>query len=154
MDNDGYRPSNVTLTNERARVLVVDDDAAARLTMTEILADEFRVFTAADAERAFVVLSSERIDLICTDYQMPGQNGLDLLAVATKADPLIAGVLVTGHKEYLARARATDSIDYQVLIKPFDPQQLLTLVRRAINTARLKRTLSGSQRSPNATPRR
>ena len=154
-DHDPYRPnSDVQLSNARARVLVVDDDAAARVTTSELLAQEFLVFTAADGAEARSVLARESIDVICTDFQMPGQNGLDLLATAMEQDPSIAGVLVTGHREYLARRRVEGDLDYHVLLKPFDPDQLLILVRRAIKTSQLKRNLDGARRDPKAKPRR
>src|SRR5262249_10844387 len=124
-DNDGERPNSTTrLSNTRPRVLVVDDEPAARTTVSELLALEFLVFTAADGAPARDVLAREEIDVICTDFQMPGLNGLELLSLAAERDPFIAGVLVTGHREYLSRTRNADDLDYHVLIKPYDPEQL------------------------------
>jgi DNA-binding NtrC family response regulator len=154
-DRDPQRPdSDIRLSNSRPRVLVVDDERAMRLTTSELLALEFRVFTAANAEEALAVVSAETIDVICTDFKMPGMDGLQLLAEASQRDPFIAGVLMTGHREYLARTRAQKELDYQVLLKPFDPEQLLELVRRALKTAALKRTLSDSARRTKIKPER
>jgi CheY-like chemotaxis protein len=65
----------------------VDDDAGIRENILDLLSTEdYRVFSAADADEALHVLEIEPIDLLITDFQMPGRNGLELIE-ATRSEP-------------------------------------------------------------------
>jgi CheY-like chemotaxis protein len=72
----------------RPRVLLIDDSRTARATLGGGLEDAgFEVLVAGDAIEALEILSQRRCDVVLADYQLPGTNGLDLLAALRGADP-------------------------------------------------------------------
>jgi two-component system response regulator HydG len=129
----------------RARVLVVDDEAAVRYTLRAILeagADEglaaVEVLEAADGEAALGIIESQRVDLVLSDLRMPRLDGLGLLdALAARGGqpPLI---LVTAHgsERTAVVAMQKGALDY--FAKPFDPDEVVRVVRRSLATARLE----------------
>ena len=81
------------------------------------------------------------IDLVLTDVVMPGLSGPDLLALVRARQP-VRGLLMTGYTEKLS---PTGDGSADVLEKPFESNELLRLVRRALET-----TPSGSRAEPEA----
>ncbi len=143
------RSSGVTLRqpwdamNERLKVLIVDDEYSVLVTAAAILSEEFRVLTASDATAALRLMEKNTIDVLATDFNMPGRNGIQLLREATAAQPHLSGLLITGHREYLEKRDKYDAQGlYYLLIKPSQPKQLVDVVHRAAESSRLKRTLS------------
>ncbi|MDP1825569.1 MAG: response regulator [Archangium sp.] len=125
---------------EQIRVLLVDDEPAVVETTEALLSDEFTVTSASSGEAALAALGCGTFDVICTDFNMPGMTGAELLRRALEAAPHLGSVLVTGYREYSSR---TDRVhgSYLLLLKPYDPQALIELVRRAGASARLKQQL-------------
>lgn len=81
-------------------VLVVDDDALVLLNTVAMLEDlGHRVLSATSGEAALAILAETRVDMVITDYAMPGLNGLDLIAAVRLRDPDLAVVLATGYAE-------------------------------------------------------
>jgi len=115
-----------------ACILVVDDDPDSREVVAELLILEgFRVETADDGFDALVKLSSLRPDLMVTDLEMPGMDGIELIRRAGIADGASPAILMTAHGEE-RRAEARRRGASAVLAKPLDPDQLVNVVRRTI----------------------
>jgi DNA-binding NtrC family response regulator len=129
--------------NERLNVLIVDDEPSVLVTAAAILSEDFRVLTAVDATSALKLMERNTIEVLATDFNMPGRNGIQLLREATTLHPHLSGLLITGHREYLEKRDKYDAQGlYYLLIKPYQPKQLVELVHRAAESSRLKRTLS------------
>ncbi|HYI03156.1 response regulator [Hyalangium sp.] len=129
--------------NERLTVLVVDDEHPVLITAAAVLSEDFRVLTATNAAEALRLMDRNTIDVMCTDFNMPGRNGIHLLREATARQPHMSGVLVTGHAEYLEKRDKYEAQGlYYLLIKPYEPQRLIEIVQRAAESARLKRVMS------------
>src|SRR6188508_1360186 len=72
----------------RARILIVDDEANARMALAELLRDEgYAVETAADGFKALPKLEEFAPDLLLTDLKMPGMDGIELGRRARERDP-------------------------------------------------------------------
>ncbi len=127
---------------DRLRVLVVDDEPAVVETTAAILSEDFAVAVAADGAEALAALGSDDFDVLCTDFNMPGANGLELIREAVARHRFLATVLVTGYREYATRADRGCGGGYLLLVKPYQPAQLVELVTRAGTAARMKRRLS------------
>ena len=79
-----------------AKVLVVDDDAALRFTLEEVLGDKgFEVVSADSGAQALERLAG--VDAVITDLAMPGMDGLALLAQLREREPELPVVLLTAH---------------------------------------------------------
>ncbi|WP_164017932.1 response regulator [Pyxidicoccus trucidator] len=128
---------------QRLQVLLVDDEEPVLATTAAVLSEDFDVHPARDAGKALRLLALHRFDVLCTDFHMPGRNGIDLLREATRLHPQLAGVLVTGYREYLDRKdqQQAQSLFYLVL-KPYQPPDLIAMIRRAADATRLKREMS------------
>jgi two-component system response regulator HupR/HoxA len=129
--------------NERLTVLVVDDEHPVLVSAAAVLSEDFRVLTALNATEALRLMERNTVDVMCTDFNMPGRNGIQLLREATALQPHMSGVLVTGHSEYLEKRDKYDAQGlYYLLIKPYEPRRLIEIVQRAAESARLKRVMS------------
>ncbi|TVQ34895.1 MAG: response regulator [Wenzhouxiangella sp.] len=97
------KPNNET--QQRPRILFVDDSRVMRVCAERILADQFDVVACDSADAAWELLSSDSsIQLLFTDLQMPGRSGFDLLTDIRKSDlPGLAElpvVLITGSEDH------------------------------------------------------
>jgi cyclic di-GMP phosphodiesterase len=83
-----------------------------------------------------------RIDVVVSDYLMPGMNGIQLLSRVKELQPETSRVLLTGHADKKSAIEAINRVSlFQYLEKPWDNQQLLLVVRSGVERARLLRTL-------------
>ena len=121
-----------------ARILVVDDERAVRELLAEGLAlYGFETRAAAGADEAFEALRTGGIHLVLSDIDMPGQDGLELLARIKKHDPDIEVVMVTGVVDTdtaigSIRRGATDYVS-----KPFNLEEVRIVVERTLEKRRL-----------------
>jgi CheY-like chemotaxis protein len=127
---------------EMARVLLVDDDPAARLTLQTLLeASGYRVDAAASAAEALDKLEEDEYELVLTDLQMESpEAGLKVLAHARVMDYKPATALVTTYRDSRIKSRDTRP----VLIEPEDVPELLTKIADLIAeraTRKLERQL-------------
>jgi two-component system response regulator HupR/HoxA len=106
-----------------------------------VLADEFDVVSTASALAAERELLSGSFEVVVSDYDMPGETGLDLLQRLQKIDAGLIGMLLTGHGEYAEVVAAKrDHVIFRVLLKPYDPEMLVVSIRTAISLARMRAT--------------
>jgi DNA-binding NtrC family response regulator len=122
------------------RILVVDDEEDIRESLKalfETCLDDVEVRTAAGGAVALDILGKETIDLIVTDYKMPGMNGLEFLARAAKQGPSIPRILVTAFPDLEIAIRAINEANIEnFFTKPFDADQVLEVVRSILREQR------------------
>ena len=121
-----------------ARVLVVDDDPGVRYTLREILESEgLEVTEAADGREGLARFIEKPAPLVITDLRMPKLDGLGLLAELTTRAPGTRVVLITAHGSERDAVEAIKAGAYDYFKKPFETDQLLAVVRRAVEAVRL-----------------
>jgi two-component system response regulator HydG len=121
------------------RILVADDDDAVRYTLTETLAGvDAEVVAVRDGREALARLRNEPFDLVLTDLRMPGADGMTVLreAMALPTPPKV--VLVTAHGSERTAVEAMKLGAWDYFRKPFDVDEVLALVGRALETVRLR----------------
>lgn len=124
----------------KTRILVVDDELSMREFISILLEREgYEVLTAADASTALERLSASPIDLVISDVQMPGLNGLELLARIRTSSPDTAVLLVTAYSTAEQAVEAMKLGAYDYLAKPFKVEELKILVRNALEKRDLQR---------------
>jgi two-component system response regulator HupR/HoxA len=120
--------------NEGAyRVLLVEDDVMLREALTILLADEFRVYSCASGEQALRLLAEQRFHVVCTDFHMPGMNGLELFraAIAQGELPRPHFVVLTGDaKEVLENVPEAERQSLSVLRKPCSPARIIDRIKQ------------------------
>lgn len=123
-----------------ARILCVDDEPGVLLAMQEVLEEAgHEVVAVRNAEAALKVLERGGIELIVTDYRLPGVSGLELLDHVIEDGSDIPVVMATGYAsiDHAVRAMKAGAVDY--ITKPVRPDQLEIVVQHALDLARLKR---------------
>lgn len=99
-DASSVRPRCSTREAFVNSVLVVDDDAVSRLMLGHMLrAEGLTVTEASSAEEAATLFAKGEFALVLSDYEMPGENGLGLLAQLLTGETVPRFVLITGHQE-------------------------------------------------------
>jgi putative nucleotidyltransferase with HDIG domain len=122
------------------RIIVVDDETAVRDTVCSILAqagyDCMPVDSARDA--LSYLRSNDDVSIVLSDLIMEGMDGLTLLAKMKQEHPEIPVVMVTAVHDISVALAAIRNGAYDYLLKPFEKEQLLAMVRRALETRRLR----------------
>jgi two-component system, NtrC family, response regulator HydG len=122
-----------------ARVLVVDDDPGVRYTLREILESEgLEVAEAGDGVEALERLAERPAPLVITDLRMPRLDGRGLLAELATRAPGTRVVLITAHGSERDAVEAIKAGAYDYFKKPFETEELLAVVRRAVEAVRLR----------------
>ncbi|MDQ2654086.1 MAG: response regulator [Chloroflexota bacterium] len=108
-----------------ATILVVEDDAAVREVILEVLTDEgYQTHSAVDGEQALTIASEQHIDLLLTDGLMPRMDGPELVRRLRALAPELPVVLVSAHPSYAS----SECPDISFLGKPFAIPALLDLL--------------------------
>jgi len=113
------------------RILIVDDEPLARDRLRGMLRQDVAleiIGECGDGPAAIEAIRRDRPDLVFLDVQMPGCDGLQVVAgLDPKERPAV--VFVTAHESFAVDAFAIDAVDY--LLKPFDLERLQAAIRRA-----------------------
>ncbi len=118
--------------DERFRILVVDDHASAREAMADVLREaRYHVSTCASAREALVKLGSERIDVVVTDLQMPGMNGLEFICEIERRRLDVQVLMITAHGSVGSAVEAMRHGAFDYIEKPFDAVALERSVAQA-----------------------
>ena len=117
----------------RPRILIVDDEEAILETMMFTFMDQYEVFTTGDPKRAIAMIEENApIAVIITDQRMPGMTGVDLLKQVYDRFPETVRIILTGFADSRAIIEAiNDGHIYGYVNKPWEPDELKTIVRRA-----------------------
>src|SRR3954470_8353035 len=116
------------------RVLVVEDHEGERRAIMQILRSEgFSVFGAENADKAMGYID-ENIDVVLSDLQMGDVSGIDLLNLWKQRKPDVQFVLLTGHSSVDSAVQATKAGACHYVTKPINPDELIVLVKRAVES--------------------
>ena len=122
-------------SDHKPTVLIVDDEAAPRAALTQILRQDFHILTAENARAALAVLDDHGVDLVTLDLKLPDCSGSDLLNDIKRTHNEIEVIMVTA---YGSLQSAMDCIRHGAagfLLKPFNASELLTI---SLQTAQKK----------------
>jgi CheY-like chemotaxis protein len=117
-----------------ARILLADDDGATRdLVRRALEADGHKVFATQDGVEALERLAGgEGFDVLVTDVEMPGLDGISLAERAASALPGIGILLISGFPEQLERAKRIRARRVGTLSKPFTLEQARSAVKDVV----------------------
>ena len=128
------------------RILVVDDDAALRLSITQALtAEGHEVVEAEDGENAVALVSLERdFDAVFLDVNMPRMSGIDALKKIKEISPQTFCLVLTAYSDVADAMTATRLGAYDYLEKPVENNRLLNMLERAREAKALVRKMAMS----------
>lgn len=116
-------------------LLLVDDDDATRASMKMMLAKGgFRVIQTGDGATALDIFSSgtEQVDLLITDIDRPGMDGVALIHAVREIDPDIKVIVVSGCSEQTVRSCLHSHGNIHYLAKPIDRHVLVAMVNSVL----------------------
>jgi DNA-binding NtrC family response regulator len=119
----------------RFRVLLVDDERAVLDSIAGVLSEDVDVVCCSSSGDALKALDREQFHVVCSDFKMPGMNGVELLHEVSSRSQATGCLLLTGADDYVKRRGQSQ---YYVMLKPFDPVRLITLVLQLARIAGMK----------------
>lgn len=113
-------------------ILVVDDEPNYLVVLSELLKDEgFEVFTASGGPEGLKIVEDVDLDVVITDMQMPGMNGIEFLRNVKEKLPDIPVIMITAFAEVDKAVEAMRSGAYNYLAKPFSNDELIITLNKA-----------------------
>jgi len=131
-------------------ILVVDDEKDIRQLIGQILSDEgYQVCLASNSEAAMDEINSKSPDLIILDIWLKDSNmdGIEILKTVRNNDKNIPIVIISGHGNIEIAVAAVKQGAYDFLEKPFNTDQLIVVIKRALEASRLRREIADLRRS-------
>jgi len=125
-------------------ILIIDDDAEIRYSLTRVFSSrKWQVVEAASGEQGIAVVKKSPPDLVFLDIRMGGMSGIEALQHIRSANPKQMVVLMTafGTAQTAIEAMKYGAFDY--IMKPFDPQKVLTIADTALQAYADMRAASG-----------
>lgn len=117
-----------------AKILVVDDEQAVRLSLAELLSMEgYQVTTAASGEEALRYLNETAFDLVLLDLIMPGIGGLQVMEIARQIAPDTVIIMLTAHGTLSSAITALRQGAHDYLLKPCAVDDILTSVSAGLD---------------------
>ena len=117
-----------------AKILVVDDEEIALLTLAEILRLEgYAVQTAHSGELAVKALQSETFDVMILDLKMPGIGGLEVLKKIVDSQFSLSVIVLTAYGTVDSAIQAIRYRVHDYILKPANPEQVLASIERALS---------------------
>lgn len=125
-----------------SRILVVDDEAEIRDILVYLLEKEgFKVITASDGQQAMQKICLETPDAVILDVRLPDLDGIELLKKIKEIFDDLPIVLITGHADVYQAVDAMKAGAYDYLVKPFDNNEVVRIIRHALSERQLKQKL-------------
>ena len=122
----------------QANILVIDDEETMRDSCRQTLSrDGSRVAVAEDGSRGLAMLKKESFDLVILDLKMPGLSGMEVLKKIKEEDPEVVVVVITGYATVESAVEAMKIGAYDFIPKPFTPESLRAIVKRALDKREL-----------------
>jgi two-component system, NtrC family, response regulator AtoC len=122
-----------------SRVLVIDDDSSLRFTLEAVLSDAGLVVeTCEGGAGGLAAFEARGADVVLTDLAMPDMDGMQVLERMRAADPSVPVLMLTAHGSERVAVTAMKAGAFDYIPKPFDPDELILAVRRAIDWRELR----------------
>jgi DNA-binding NtrC family response regulator len=131
----------------RARVLVIEDSEVARKLLAAVLADEgYLVDLAPDGEVGLRMLERELYDIVLLDLNLPRVSGLNVLAAAPAVQSDAQFIVLTAFGSVSTAVEAIKAGAFDYLTKPYQAEELLLSIRRALQQRELRREVAQLRR--------
>lgn len=123
---------------KKANILVVDDELGPRESLKMILKPDYNVHAVEKGEDAVAILDRIPIDVVTIDLKMPGLPGTEVLEKVKQHDPDIEAIIVTGFGSMNSAVDGLRLGAFDYISKPFDVEQILTVIRSALERRNAK----------------
>ena len=131
---------------EKAVILIIDDDPGLRKTLVDILNIKgYAALTAKDGAEGLALLQKNAVDLTLVDLGLPDISGLEVLSRIKTDHPTTAVIILTGNATLESAIESTNRGAFSYLVKPYEIEQLMLQVRRAIEKQQADKALQESE---------
>jgi DNA-binding NtrC family response regulator len=141
------RPKKIQKKIMKGKILIVDDEKDLRNLLKSVLETDYHVSEAESGAALKKSLAGEAVDVVLLDLNLTDANGLDLLPLIKKVWPETEVVVLTGAATFEAAVEATKRGAFHFINKPFDTQQLLVTIDRAIENRQQKESNNSLRRA-------
>ena len=115
-------------------ILVVDDEPNYLVVLSELLRDEgFEVYTAPGGDEALEIIKSVDLDMVISDMQMPGMDGMALMQRIKEVDNDLPVLIITAYAEIEKAVAAMQAGAFSYLAKPFSNDELIITINKAVS---------------------
>ncbi|HSR35900.1 MAG TPA: sigma-54 dependent transcriptional regulator, partial [Desulfurivibrionaceae bacterium] len=123
---------------QQRRILIIDDEASIRESLSGILSDEgFAPRAAANAEEGLARLEGEPVDLVLLDIWMPGMDGMEALKKIKELFPDLPVIMISGHGTIETAVQATRLGAFDFVEKPLSYDKIVLAIHNALRLAEL-----------------
>jgi DNA-binding NtrC family response regulator len=123
---------------EKAQILIIDDEEAIRDAMSQVLTREgYQVKEAREGREGLELFQKENFHLVFLDLKLPGMKGLDVLSRMKEVSPETPVIIITGYSSIESAVEAMKRGAFDYMPKPFTPDELRVITRKALETRRL-----------------
>ena len=130
-----------------SKIWIIDDDRSIRWVLEKALKQDGMIVQSYEtADKALKQLAKEEPDVLITDIRMPGMSGLELLDTIGEQRPELPVIIMTAHSDLDSAVSAYQGGAFEYLPKPFDVDDAVELVRRAL-AHREEQSRSGTEES-------
>jgi DNA-binding NtrC family response regulator len=126
--------SGLKLTNSAKKILVVDDEENARIGLSKLLAQEgYLVDSVSNGFEALTYLRQNEVNLIVTDINMPGMNGITFLKELNKSYPKSNVIMITAYGGVESYIEAMNLGAFEYINKPVKIEELKSILHKIFN---------------------
>ena len=131
----------------KATLLIVDDETVLLALLARRLERlSYSIYSAASGEQALEILMKNEIDVLVTDFKMPGMNGGELIARASKMKPMLQSIVITGYSDLTTAVDVMGAGAFSYLQKPVDFKQLDITIQKALEKRNLLQDVQNKQK--------
>lgn len=126
---------------KNSTILIVDDERGVRQSFNMVLKEQYRLFFAENGAAALDIFNQKHVDLVLLDILLPDLDGLVLLKEFKESEPETEIVMVSALKEISSAVRAMKLGAFDYITKPFEVDELLSVVKRALERKKLQKEI-------------
>ena len=131
----------------KATLLIVDDEYILLQMLTRRLERlSYQVYSASSGLEALDILRREKIDVLITDFKMPGMDGCETITHAIQIDPMLQSIVVTGYSDIKTAINVMGAGAFNYLQKPVDIAELDIVIERGLEKRKLLQDVRNKQK--------
>jgi DNA-binding NtrC family response regulator len=122
------------------RILIVDDELDMLLLLKMILTEKtaYEVVTTPNPLEVEQLFQEKPFQLVITDLSMPGMDGIELIGVIKKLDPLVPVIIITAYGSIESAIESTQKGAFDFITKPFRKEQIILTIEKALEFRRIQ----------------